>query len=248
MASAYGFDTGTAAQGAVFALNAPARKDRVQAFGLWEAELRMGVSYVCVRGGTPGQNEPLEAVAVAAHAAAEDFLDIVAVEERTALLVAEPHDNVVWRTGPHGLKMQLTTSIVFAAEQGDVRPIIKDAAGNIVPGPAYVPPQHHSAYRYFRYSQAGQNVFDAYRNMFLALESVLDYITPKLHSEGETRLAAPSHNFLIAAQKHNVDFTPFVKTPGKDPVDSFIDAHYSAVRCAVFHAKTAGGGTLDREA
>ncbi|WP_431064498.1 methylamine utilization protein MauJ [Methylotuvimicrobium sp.] len=242
MANAYGFDTGTVAQGTVFALNAPARKDRIQAFGLWEVELRKGVAYLCVRGGTPDQNKPLETVAVAAHAVAEDFLDIVAVEERTALLVAAPHDNVVWRTGPHGLKMQLTTSIVFAAEPGDVQAVVKDAAGNIVPSPAYVPPQHHPAYRYFRYSQASQNVFDAYRNMFLALESVLDLIAPKKHREGETDWIRRA--VRDATEKHSINFVPFVKQPGNDPVESFIDAHYSAVRCAVFHAKAAGGGTL----
>lgn len=242
MANAYGFDTGTFAQGAVFALNAPARKDRIQAFGLWEVELRKGVAYVCVRGGTPDQNKPLEAVAVAAHAIAEDFLDIVAVEERTALLVEKPHDNVVWRTGPYGLKMQLTTSIVFAADQGDVQIVVKDTAGNIVPGPTYISPQHHPAYRYFRYSQASQNVFDAYRNMFLALESVLDHIAPKKYGEGETDWLRRA--VRDATEKHNTNFVPFVKLPGNDPVESFIDAHYSAVRCAVFHAKAAGGGTL----
>lgn len=242
MASAYGFDTGTVTQGAVFALNAPARKDRIQVMELWELELRTGVTYVCVRGGNPDQSKPLETVAIEAHAVAEDFLDIVAVEERTPLLIAEPHDNVVWRTGTHGLKMQLTTSIVFAAELGQAKVEVKDAAGNIVPRPAYVPPQHHPAYRYFRYSQASQNVFDAYRNMFLALESVLDHIASKRHDEGETdwlRRAVSD-----ATKMHKANFTPFVKLPGKDPVESFINAHYSAVRCAVFHAKAAGGGTL----
>lgn len=35
-----------------------------------------------------------------------------------------------------------------------------------------------------------------------------------------------------------------MKTPGKDPVGSFIDAHYAAVRCAVFHAKSSAGQRL----
>lgn len=242
MAGAYGFDTDMSAQGAVFALNAPARKDRVQSFGDWVAKLREGVAYVCVRAATSDQTKALETVATAAHAIAEDFLDIVAVEERTPLLVAEPHDNVVWRIGPHGLKVQLTTSIVFAAEQGDVRLIVKDAAGNIVPAPRYVPPAHQPVYRYFRYSQAAQNVFDAYRNMFLALESALDHIAPKQQGEGETDWLRRA--MTDAVQKHAADLAPFVTTAGKDPVECFIDAHYSAVRCAVFHAKAAGGGAL----
>ena len=82
--------------------------------------------------------------------------------------------------------MQLTTSITFAAEPIGMRATVRDAHGNIVPHPPYVPPQHHAAYRYLRYSEAASNVFDAYRNMFLALESALDHIASKQQGEGET--------------------------------------------------------------
>jgi hypothetical protein len=47
-----------------------------------------------------------------------------------------------------------------------------------------------------------------------------------------------------AVQRHAADLAAFVRTPGKDPVESFIGAHYAAVRCAVFHAKSAGGRAL----
>jgi hypothetical protein len=241
MASAFGFDVGTRSQGAVFALSAPAKKNRSQTFGAREAERRKGVGHLCVRSDAPDQNKPLSTVAEATHPVAEDFLDIVAVEERTSLLVVEPHDNVVWRTGPHGLKAQLTTSIAFAAEPLDVRGVALDANGNEISPPPYVPP-HHPAYRYFRYSQAAQSVFDAYRNMFLAFEAVLDHIAPQQAGEGETEWLRRA--VTDATQKNAADLTAFAKTPGKDPVEGFIDAHYAAVRCAVFHAKSSGGGAL----
>jgi hypothetical protein len=242
VASAFGFDFRSHSQGVVFSLSAPAKKDRIQIFGASEAELRNGAVHLCVRGDTPDQNKPLSTVAETSHAVAEDFLDIVAVEERTPLLVTEPHDNVVWRTGPHGLKAQLTTSITFAAEPLDIRGVALDANGNEILPPPYVPPPHHPAYRYFRYSQAAQRVFDAYRNMFLALEAVLDHIAPKQSGEGETEWLWRA--VTDAVQKHAADLTAFVKMPGKDPVKAFIGAHYAAVRCAVFHAKSAGGRAL----
>lgn len=241
MAIAFGFDIGASVQGVIFALNAPAKTDRTQVFRSWEAEVRRGIPYICLRGGTP-KDEPLEAIVAAAHPLAEDALDIVAVEERLPLLIFEPHDAVVWRKGTHGLKTQLTTSITFAAEPLAMRAIVRDAQGNVVPDPVYVPPPHHAAYRYFRYSQAASNVFDAYRNMFLALESVLDHITGQQRGEGETVWLARALG--IAVQQHAADLGSFVKTPGKDPVESFIDAHYAAVRCAVFHAKSSGGWAL----
>lgn len=247
MATAFGFDIGAAAQGAIFALNAPAKTDRTQTFPAWHAELRRGIRYLCVRGGTL-QDKPLESIVAAAHPFAEDALDIVSVEERVPLLLPEPHDALVWRRGVHGVKTQLTTSIVFAAEPLDMRAVVQDANGNIVPAPPYVPPQHHAAYRYFRYSQGASNVFDAYRNMFLALESVLDHIARKQNGESETDWLARA--LRVAVRHHAADLAPFVVTPGTDTVQSFIDAHYAAVRCAVFHAKNSGGlplrpGALD---
>lgn len=185
MASAYGFDIAPG-QGVIFALSATAKRDRVQTFGLWEAELRKGVGYVCVRGPVSNLNDPMSEMVESAHEAAQEALDIVAVEERAALLAVEPHNNVAWRTGPHGLKVELTSSITFSAEPTEFKAIVKNAQGEIVPGPPYAPPPHHAAYRYFRYSQAAQNVFDAYRNMFLALESMLDKAAPKQSGEGET--------------------------------------------------------------
>jgi len=105
-----------------------------------------------------------------------------------------------------------------------------------------VPPPHHAAYRYFRYSQAAQNVFDAYRNMFLALESLLDTVVPKQSGEGETDWLKRA--LVDAVRLKGLDLGAFAKPAGKDPVEDFVDAHYSAVRCAVFHSKSSAGQVL----
>lgn len=241
MALAFGFDIGAADQGAIFGLNSPAKNDRMHSFQGWYADLLRGSSHLCIRGGN-AENKPLDSIVPVAHRFAEDALDIVAVEERVPLLVHEPHDGVVWRRGAHGVKVQLTTSITFKADPLSMRASVRDASGNVIPAPAYVPPQHHVAYRYFRYSQAASNVFDAYRNMFLALECILDHVTDKRSGEGETDWLARALG--VAMQLHSADLSPFVSAPGMDPVYSFMNAHYSAVRCAVFHAKNSGGRQL----
>jgi hypothetical protein len=120
-----------------------------------------------------------------------------------------------------------------------LRGVALDAHGNEIPPPLYVPPPHHPAYGYFRYSQTAESVFDAYRNMFLAFEAVLDHIAPKKSGESEAEWLGRA--VTDAVQKHAADLAAFVRTPGKDPVEAFIGAHYAAVRCAVFHAKSAGG-------
>src|SRR5437867_8806516 len=103
MASVHGFNIALGGQGATFALSGTATRDRRQSFGPWEAELRKDCA-------TPASNLGIESEPAPQrrdrrrHSVAQDLLDIVAVEERTALLIAEPHDNLAWRTGPHGLK------------------------------------------------------------------------------------------------------------------------------------------------
>jgi hypothetical protein len=241
MALAFGFDIGEAEQGAVFMLNLSAKSDRKHPFQGWHAELHRGTPYLCMRGGKI-ENKPLDSIVAVAHRFAEDALDIVAVEERVPLLVPEPHDGVVWRRDANGLKVQLTTSITFMADPLPMHASVRDASGNIVPAPPYVPPQHHVAYRYFRYSQAASNVFDAYRNMFLALECVLDHVAGKQNDEGETDWLVRALG--VAMQQHGADLNSFINTPGMNPVHSFVDAHYSAVRCAIFHAKNSGGRQL----
>ena len=242
MASAYGFDMLPGSQGAVFALSGAARRDRRQSVGRWEAELRKDASFVCVWSTVLNLNDPLSEVTDAAHELAQELLDIVAIEERISLLLVEPHDNLVWRTSRHGLKFELTSSITFSAEPAEPKFIVRNARGEIVPDPPYVPPQHHSAFRYFRYSQAAQNILDGYRNMFLALESLLDHITPKRVREGETDWLKRALDDAVKIKGLNL--SAFTMVGGNTPVENFLDAHYSAVRCAAFHSKSSAGQTL----
>jgi hypothetical protein len=165
----------------------------------------------------------------------------VAVEERAALLVVEPRNNIVWRAGPSGLKVQLTQSIIFPFRV-DLAAQVVNAEGEVLPDPPYMPPQHDFAYRYFRYSQAAENVVDCYRNMFLALESLLDYVKPKVSGEGETDWIKGA--LIAAVAHHGVRLDAFAKPSSSDHVQDFLDAHYSAVRCAVFHSKSSTGDAL----
>lgn len=240
MASAYGFNIFPDSQGVIFALSGIARQNRRQSFGQWEAELCEANARVCVRSPVLNLNEPLANVIEAAHDIAQKFLDIMAVEERNALIIIEPLNHLVWRSGPYGLKLQLTSDITFSAEF-NMKAVIRNAAGEVLPDPPYMPPQHHYAYRYFRYSQAAQNVHDAYRNMFLALESLLDYVEQKKWNDTETDWLERA---LTTAQMRGLSLSAFAKPGSTNAVGDFLDAHYSAVRCAVFHSKSSSGHAI----
>lgn len=100
MASAFGFEITLGGQGAIFRLSEKARDDRRQTFGTWEVELRKDSDHIAVRSGTTNLQQPLDQVIEGAYDMAQRLLDIVAVEGRDALVVIEPHDNVIWPEKP----------------------------------------------------------------------------------------------------------------------------------------------------
>ena len=78
--------------------------------------------------------------------------------------------------------------------------------------------------------------------MFLALESLLDYIEPKQSGENETEWLKRA--LATGVQLQGLSLGAFAKAGSNDQVEDFLDAHYSAVRCGVFHAKSSSGGAL----
>lgn len=97
--------------------------------------------------------------------------------------------------------------------------------------------------RFFRLFQLSTDIFDAYRNAFLALEALLDTAIPSGAPAGE-------YKWLKFALTHvpptyGIDLGHYlVGTPGPDPVAQFLDEQYRANRCALFHAKSTKGATL----
>lgn len=119
---------------------------------------------------------------------------------------------------------------------------VRDASGNLVPSPPAPSPTWHESMRYFRMSQTTDDLFDAFRNIYLSLESVLSHIAPvRLHPNG--RLDEREGQWLkralnVAAQ--TVDVKQFLKNPGaavSDGVDEVYQELYVDVRTAIFHAK-----------
>ncbi|HEX6701057.1 MAG TPA: hypothetical protein VF101_10040 [Gaiellaceae bacterium] len=99
------------------------------------------------------------------------------------------------------------------------------------PNPAWTP-----ALRFFRYAQVSDDVFDAYRNAFLALEAILSECVSG-GPGGERRWLAWALRELV--RRGDLEMTNYVtKTSAADPVDAFLREQYEALRCSTFHAKS----------
>jgi hypothetical protein len=79
---------------------------------------------------------------------------------------------VVWWTDDGNSTITYASTVTFTVSVGPVELTVCDAAGNIVPQKIVVP-QHHLGFRFFRLAQVSDDLFDAYRNMYLAFELFL---------------------------------------------------------------------------
>ncbi len=105
---------------------------------------------------------------------------------------------------------------------------------NGVPPPVPQPVWHESE-RYFRHAQATSDLFDAFRNLYLALESILSTLKPQ-QTEGEgawfRRALVTAHGALTGG------LAPFCADPSSsDPSRELYDELYLQIRNMVFHAK-----------
>jgi hypothetical protein len=110
----------------------------------------------------------------------------------------------------------------------------------VAPQPEPNPLVWHESFRYFRLSQITDDLFDAYRNAYLALESVLSSIAPQptnpagkvTEREGDWFKRA-----LIEADKI-VPLASVVPSGIADPVQRLFDELYVNMRSAMSHAKS----------
>lgn len=135
------------------------------------------------------------------------------------------------------------TNIVTLSAKLSATLTVRDAAGNILPPPPDPPAVWHESLRYFRLAQVTDDLFDAYRNLYLALESILDRIAPQKMKPGGTPPKpdeGESTWFKRALGEANklVNLSPFVGPGCPDPVQELFDQLYGETRTALFHAKS----------
>lgn len=86
--------------------------------------------------------------------------------------------------------------------------------------------------RFYRLSQASIDVFEAYRNLWLGFEALLDVICPKQRDEREEQWLLRALNLASAT----VDLTRFAPKD-RDPSKYILGTQYEHIRLPLFHAK-----------
>ncbi len=110
---------------------------------------------------------------------------------------------------------------------------VRDKNGNIVPPNPIPEPIWTWAFRYYRLSQDSQDIFEAYRNLFLSLEALLNEILPKKRSEHEKTWLENALSKIAS----KVTLFHHVPVSVSNPIEYLIKTQYTDVRCRLFHAK-----------
>jgi hypothetical protein len=229
---------GTACAGGAFGLQDAARESEIVAVDGWEAEVREGQRVVVARGGTDDNyDDALRSGLMHAQRA----LDLMSLRGGNNLVIKGfDDDHLAWWPGPDGLVIRIVSLAPIRIDVPPVTVTTTDASGNVVPPPATPRILWHESFRYFRLSQTTDDLFDAYRNAYLALESVLSSIAPQLTNaagkvtEGE---GAWFKRALMEADKV-VPLSSVVSLRTLDPVQHLFDELYVDMRSAMSHAKS----------
>ncbi len=221
---------GSAPTGAGFTLGGIARTDaQVALTSGWAAEVLAGTQTIVARG---PKASGYETARDASFDAAQEALDVFCIRGTLSLAVVRVETtHFAWWTDSAGTIMRIG-GVVDRNVGMTATLSVTDTHGNPRPVPP-LPVVWHQSFRFFRVSQTSTDLFDAYRNLYLALESILTTMVPIGHSEGE--------KVWLKRALREIDATlPLARyaPPGSiDPLEAIYQDVYAQTRTALFHAK-----------
>jgi hypothetical protein len=200
----------------------------------WEIELKGGQSTIVAR--TP---EHIDRPTLLAYGLeqAQRTLDLVSFEGRHNILIQAGGDGhtLLFRRGDQLVLQHVDVSSLGVSLSAQV--VVKDQDGKVIPPAPPPPPVWTPGLRFYRMSQASQDLYEAFRNLFLGFEALLDTICPKRPAERE-------RDWLLRAMRAVgtvVNLSHFAPSSCTDPPAYIVGTQYDHIRCRLFHAKLADG-------
>lgn len=128
----------------------------------------------------------------------------------------------------------LTTSRLSATVE------VRDSEGRLVVATPPPPQPWHESLRYYRVSESSQDLYDSFRNVYLALEAILSsMVPPKVTSTGAPEREGAWLRRALRTIAADLDLGPYAPLGGdRSAPNAIFDELYQALRTAIFHAKT----------
>lgn len=178
----------------------------------------------------------IESLLELAHARVQEGLDVLGMMKSHFLFMPKAHlEHILWFRDELGTQLRVQDSVASNIRSEVSWEKIDGKTGQVVARSSDHPaPEWHDSFRYFRYSQIGNDLYACYRLAFLSVESLLSGYCPRLKGEKEKDWHLRANRNLEEA---GLQFAPFAQSVGHDAVAAFVDEQYVAQRCAHFHAK-----------
>lgn len=225
--------TRSGASGAAFTLTSAPSADASLALPGVELEIRAGQRDVVVRfnGATSAESALQQG-----HQLAQHGLDLLSVVGHMDAVIQEAeNEHLIWWSEQDGVVVRLVSTTMLQLAIGPVSVEVRDMNGNAIPS-IPVQPSHHIGFRYYRLAQTTEDLYDAYRNMYLAFEAILSSQFPMSKGEREIDWL---HRALNSARS-TIRLDDLV-SPGTDVIKAVLQAVYQDARLPLFHAKEGRG-------
>jgi hypothetical protein len=218
--------------GGVLTLSADSEVSRIACLpnGI-EVEVRQGCSAVVVRGISASDYESaIQTVPEQANKA----LDIFAMTGQARMALADIWSNqVIWWSASDATVVRVFCSVTLPVSM-NVKIVVSSPDGAAISQDVEPAPSWHESMRYFRISEITDDLFDAFRNIYLALESLLSKLEPPQYKEGEGRWLKRA----LGTAGELVDLRAFQVHPTDEPVNDLYSELWHEIRNSVFHAKS----------
>ena len=207
----------------------------------WTAEVRQGGQYVLARGGTEANYEDARDQALWVAQRGLDLLCISGAADLSIVGVEDGH--ITWWPEQNEAVLRVTSVATISATV-TAKATVTDSLGNVQPDPPRPQIVWHESFRFFRLAQVTDDLFDAFRDLYLALESVLSSIAPPTaQGEGE----GDWFKRALGEAQRLVPLAPFAPPGSADPLNSIYKDLYIETRNAIFHAKSTRKRILPHE-
>jgi hypothetical protein len=224
--------------GAVFLLRkAPPRSASVSLDG-WVTSVVEQAKIVVTCG--PSKATSFDDTFADALTAANRGLDYMSVRGQADSAIRDAADDclVWWPDHDIGGTVMRCRAIETMAASMSMTATVKDAAGNVVPSPPPPTPLAHDVFRFVRMSRTSDDLYDSYRNLFLAFECLLcDLRLPQQLPNGRWENEKQWFTAALAVADQLVPLANLAPTGTADPVGWIYQNIYSAERSALMHAK-----------
>jgi hypothetical protein len=174
-----------------------------------------------------------------AHESANRAIDIhFGLGGRPLVLGKKDSTYIVGWIAPAGRTMRIVGRTQLHARfraRGEVR----DADGNLIMDPPPPPKVWHQSLRYYRVSESATDLYDSFRNVYLAIESLCsDVVAPELRSNGCPEGDSEWLRRALRVVGQTVDLSPYAPESSKAPHNAIHTELYGNLRTAIFHGKT----------